>query len=156
LDRYLALYRSGALEVGLGHEVRSEGPSFAVFRLTLMVGRMWAGLAANTSVIDRYGIAGPWEVSLEVSNTLGSRLGNFGEGWAEPLDAFREMLPCPTARVFLRLECSEWPSDAAGVQELAFRMGGRIEDAWGVKERRFLARTGKLAGQFALERYGWG
>jgi hypothetical protein len=41
------------------------------------------------------------------------------------------------------------------LQELAFSLGGEIEDAWHMKQRRFLAHRGDLEGRFDTAQYGW-
>jgi hypothetical protein len=39
------------------------------------------------------------------------------------------------------------------MKALAFDLGGRVEDAWGMRERRFLVHSGEGAGEFDASRY---
>ena len=49
------------------------------------------------------------------------------------------------------VEIDDWPDDDR-VREIAFSVGDRIEDAWGARQRRYLARTGNLAGRLDLQK----
>jgi hypothetical protein len=159
-ERYLALHRHGGLEAGMGREVvgvwsRShEGPQARVFRLVPIVGRVWCLLALYAEVIQRYKLGGPWEVSLALRETAGSVFGNVGAGWAEPTDAWPdEVRACPNPNVLIVREVPEWPYEDAA-RDFAFLLGACLEDTWGVRERRFLARIGDDAGKFDASRYG--
>lgn len=149
---YIALHRHGGLEVELG----KDGASNGYVRLILIVGRIWAALQLYRAVLERFVIAGPWEVSLALRKTEGSYLANFGQGWAEPNAALPyEVEPCVERNVLIRQEVIEWPERTEGTRALAFTLGGRLEDAWGSPLRRFLAHRGELAGQFDHSRYRW-
>jgi hypothetical protein len=88
-------------------------------------------------------------LTLALSQTEGSFLGNVGEGWAEPQNVSDdERLPCVEPNVLIQLELVEWPQSDDAVQEIAFAVGGRIEDAWGSRGRRFLALRGTDEGRF--------
>ncbi|PYN18766.1 MAG: hypothetical protein DMD99_26825 [Candidatus Rokuibacteriota bacterium] len=60
--------------------------------------------------------------------------------------------PCPEPNLLWRRELDSWPA-AEETKQLAFSVGAWIEDAFGSQSRRFLAREGKLAGQFDWQRY---
>ena len=168
--RYLAVYRSGALEMGLGQDAgyvaqpatdvdggseaedrRAEG----FLRLTTTVGRMWAAAAAYAEQLERWPVEGPFQVVLGVRMTQGMVLCNFGTGWAEPQNLFPEERPvCPEASLLRSLELASWP-DEDGVQAFAFDVGSWLEDAFGSRHRRYLARTGPSQDQFDCGQYGW-
>ena len=160
-DQYVALYRSGAVEFGLGrggsvawrrHE--EGGQETRVFFLTQIVGRLWWTVNRYRDVVERTQVSGPWELSLCMRDTLGSILGNVGEGWAEPEHTFGQEPPqCPDEHVVIRSELSEWPDDD-GAQKLVFELGSRVEDAWGSQQRRFIARAGPRIGMFDASKYG--
>jgi hypothetical protein len=159
-DRYLAVHRHGGLECGMGREVvrvwqlEQEGPVVRVFRLVPIVGRLWCLFDLYAEVAERYTLTGPWEASLALRRTAGSIFGNVGAGWAEPPDAWPdEPSRCPDPNVLIRREIAEWP-DRDGRRDLAFALGEALEDAWGVRQRRFLARVGDEAGMFDTSRYG--
>lgn len=157
--RYLAVHRHGGLECGMGEEVvglweaREESPRVRVFRLVPIVGRLWCVLSLYSEVQEAYGLAGPWELTLAIRETGGSVLGNLGAGWEEPSDAIALAPPvCPEDNVLVLREIEAWPDDEA-CRDLAFSLGSVIEDAWGVEQRRFLARIGDASGSFDTSRY---
>ncbi len=157
---YLALHRSGGLEFGLGRlgSVRwrraQEEEETHVFFLTTIVGRVWVGLALFSEVLEGFAIQGPWEITLALRDTNRAVIGNVATGWTEPEQAFpRDELPrCPDPNVLIIREVHAWP-DPDGRQTLVFEIGSNIEDAFGVRERRFLGRLDPVAGVFDSSRY---
>lgn len=118
-----------------------------------ILGRTWASLVQYRAVLERLAPHGPWEVTLAMVRTQGSYLGNVAEGWEEPQNlSDYERLPCVERNILIRLELVEWPQTDDAVRELAFAIGGRIEDAWGSKGRRFLARISANEGRFDVAR----
>ncbi len=53
----------------------------------------------------------------------------------------------------IRRELDAFPESENDVRDLAFDVGARIEDAWGVKYRRFLDRDGDMKGKFNPRRW---
>jgi hypothetical protein len=132
LTRYLAVHRNGALEFELrdhgAHTYQTAGMKTAlrVFRLMTIVGRVSAALRLWTDIRTRLGLNGP-------------------EGLGRQ---------CPAKHLFLRRDVWDWPDEVRQL-DLAFSIGGWIEDEWGYPERRFLARSGPSAGQFDKSKYRW-
>ena len=124
------------------------------FRLILMVGRIWAALDLYGKVVERFSVEGPWEVSLALRSTEGAVLGNVGAGWPEPGQGFYDPTFCLEPGVLLRQEVATWPTTDE-VHSIALRVGGWIENSFGVSQRRFLARDGDLAGTFDRTQYWW-
>jgi hypothetical protein len=158
-NHYLALHRTGALEFGLGRlgsrtfQHQGQEQATRVFFLTTTVGRMWWALSRYGDVINRAGIDGPWELTLSFRGTQGSALGNVGAGWAEPDQVWLDEFPaCPDSNVMITRELEFWP-DASALQAVVLSIGGNIEDAWGCRNRRFLAREDPNAGDFDVSRY---
>ena len=152
--RFTALHRSSALEAGFSGDVALEREGMRYFFLIAVVGRIWSALARYSEVLERYGCAGPFEVTVALRDTSNTLLADFGEGWRDPLrDLGGPAFRCLEPNVLLRQECSSWPETAEAIQELAFSIGARIEDAWGSKVRRYLARTGERSGEFDTSRY---
>lgn len=148
-NHYLALHRSGALELGLGSTGARKWNESRVFFLISILGRTWAALTQYRAVVGRFAPEGPWEMTLALVGTYGSFLGHVAQGWAEPQNALDyDLRPCVETNVSIRFELYEWPHTDQAIQDLAFKIGGRIEDAWGVSQRRFLARTGPNEGAF--------
>ena len=152
---YLGLHRHGGVEVGFdpswsgSHERR-------FFRLHHTVGLVWIGVAAQAEAVDRFGFTGPWELSLVLYGTDDAFLAEFGTGWAEPHHPGGWGFRAQQARhVIIRRELDTFPSSESDVRDLAFDIGARIEDAWGVTYRRFLDRDGDMTGKFNPRRWRW-
>lgn len=160
-ENYLALYRHGGIELGLGRAGAREhtisgntDPQilWRQFHLTSIVGRLWSAIDVYGDVVEHLSLTGPWELSLALRRTEDAHLGHFGEGWKEPQIRMINGLPvCREPNLLHRREIVEWPVED-DMRELAFKLGGWIEDSWGRKERRFLANRGAYEGQFALDR----
>jgi len=151
-NSYLALYRHGGLDMGMGPEGAAERDGRRIFWLVRIVGRLWAALHLYRKVVARFGITGPWECSVALIKTRRGNLGNFGTGWAEYPDPLANPRACPEPNLLWRRELDEWPAPKE-TRELAFAVGAWIEDSWGMQCRRFLAHSGPLAGEFDQARY---
>lgn len=155
-NSYLAIHRSGALEYGLGDRGAWErkdqaGDLVRVFSLISVVARTWALLKFAAVLGDRTAVAGPWQLTVALNGTAGAFLGNVGEGWAEPLTWENELPPCADEHLVWHIEIDDVPQDDKA-RDLAFSVGDRIENAWGARQRRYLARTGDLAGRFDVRK----
>jgi len=148
---YLALHRHGGVEVGTVDTY--EAGDRRCFRLIRTVGLLWIALDHQVDAAERFGIEGPWEVTLALHDTEGCLLGEFGEGWAEPSRTVRPQAPCFDANVVVRKELETFPRAPEPIRDLAFRFGGRIDDAWGVRQRRFLDHRGEREGEFSARRW---
>lgn len=96
-----------------------------------------------TDIRRRLGLDGPAELSLALRDTQAAALGNVAEGWQEP-GPHEIGRQCHAKHLFLRRDLWDWPDEVRQL-DLAFSIGGWIEDAWGFQERRFLARSGPSA-----------
>jgi len=144
---YLCLRSDGGLDVGLGTRVFWARDDDKWFGLSAIVARVWCALEVHAA-ISTLQRADPGEVTLALVDTEGSVLGGLAEGWAEPFAGFgSEPSRCRNANVLLRLELEALPT-AENAQDLAFRLGALIENAWGYTLCRFIARKGPLEGQF--------
>lgn len=92
-----------------------------------------------------------WYLTVAVRGTEGALLGNVGEGWAELLSFENTVGGCVDQNLLWHLELQGWPDEEAQ-QQLAFAVGDRLEDAWGVSQRRYLAHRGDRAGRLDLRR----
>jgi hypothetical protein len=152
-ESYLALHRHGGLELELGaNATYSTRDKQRGFRLIYMVGHIWGALHLYREVVERFGIEGPWEVSLALQQTAGAMLGNLGHGWAPPEASVYNIPTCLEPGALLRQEIDDWPSGDE-IRSLAFTVGGWVEDLWGSRDRRFLARGGDLTGLFDSRQY---
>lgn len=76
LRRYLILLRNGGLEMGLGSDASVVGPQGRrLFLLVTIVGRVWAALAAESLLLGRTQLQGPWRVTLAMRETKDAWLG---------------------------------------------------------------------------------
>lgn len=148
---YVAVHRSGAMEYGLGDQGAwerkdNEGSTVRVFNLISIVTRAWALLAFATAFHQRVVLAPPYRLTVALRGTGNALLGNLGEGWAEPREFENRVPPCEEQHLLWHLDLADWP-DEEGMQRIAYCIGDRIEDAWGVTQRRYLANRGALAGR---------
>ncbi len=155
-NNYLAIYRSGAIELGLGdrggwERPTREGETIRAFNLISIVTYTWAVLKFGAAHFERLALVGPWHLTVAVHRTEGSLLGNVGEGWAEPGVFENSVGGCVDQNLLWHLELQNWP-DEEGQQRLAFAIGDRLEGAWGVSQRRYLADRGEHVGRLDFQR----
>jgi hypothetical protein len=152
-DSYYALYRHGGGDMGLGRDggrlVNDGKPLFFLLRI---VGRVWTALHMYETAVVRYKINGPWECSVAILRTLEGRLGDFATGWLDTTDPDENPYRCPEPNLCGRWELEDWPSPEQ-TQDFAFKIGGWIENSWGMQSRRFIARSGPLEGRFDTSHY---
>lgn len=144
-DSYLAFYRHGGLDMAFGVEGgRDIDGNRRAFWLLRIVGRSWAARHLYGDAIRRFRVKGPWGGWVALRKTFGAALGDFGAGWAEYGDPRAHTRPCPEPNLLWRRELDTWlgPEET---KQLAFAIGSQ--------SRRFLARDGRLAGQFDWRRY---
>lgn len=85
------------------------------------------------------------------ADTSGTHLANFGEGWREPTDWGSHDTSCFDAALLWTIELADL-GDADARRAEAFRMGDRLENAWGTKHRRYLAHRGDFQGALDVRR----
>ncbi|MDO8731448.1 MAG: hypothetical protein Q7L55_02595 [Actinomycetota bacterium] len=148
---YVAVHRSGAVEWGLGADggwTRETRDAVPIRRIALSptVARVWATLRLASMVQTSYAIAGPYNLVVGIRGTYQAELGSLGEGWAEPGDFQNRVRPCPERHLLWQIEIEELPDEEVA-RQIAYSIGDRIEDAWGVKQRRYLAERGPYQGK---------
>lgn len=87
----------------------------------------------------------PFLLTVGANRTGGAFLGNVAEGWAEPLTWDNELPACPDEHLLRHLELAEWPDDEV-IGELAFAVGDRLEDTWGVRPTPLSRSYGRPGG----------
>lgn len=159
-DLYLALHRHGGVDLCLGREATySYGDQWSrepreAFRLIAVVGRLWSALVVQSAVLTRFHVPGPWSIVTGLIDTQGTALGHVAEGWIDPDRSFPDdVVTCPEPNVLIVRELGTWPRDAQSLRTLAFELGGAVEDAWGSRQRRFLAQSGPNQGDFDISRF---
>jgi len=148
---YVAVHRNGSIDMGLGYRggcdtSHGDVGNVRVFRLVSLVGYCWALLELARKLDHE--LNGVWLLAFALVRTEGALLGNLGEEWPEPGMFGNSIGGCADAHLLWHIELDRLPNDEAACQEQAFAIGDRIEDAWGVRERRYLACRGDRAGQF--------
>lgn len=153
--RYAAVHSSGAVELSLGEgarwDYRRDERELAFYNLTSMVAGVWALLELGAAVFDQFSIQGPALLVQACSDTSGTQLANFGEGWREPTDWGSNDESCVDTHVLWTNELADL-GDAETRKAVAFRMGDRLENAWGTKHRRYLAHRGDFEGELDARR----
>jgi hypothetical protein len=135
-ENYLALHRNGGLEMELGGDGAHQRGEGRTFRLVGTVERIWFALNLYREIVERFGVEGPWEVSLALRKTEGAILEKALRGGVEPSMGSDDPPLCLERGVLLNQEITSWP-DKGKTRPLAFTIGAWIEDSWGVHERRF-------------------
>lgn len=155
-NSYLAIHRSGTIELGLGdrggwEREDRDGQRVRQFNLISIVTYSWALLKFSAALNRRLRLTGPMHLSIALRDTRDARLGNVGEGWAEPGSYENSAGGCMEESLLWHLELDGAPSKASQ-QRLAFAIGDRLEGAWGVRQRRYLACRGERPGQLDSRR----
>ena len=144
---YLALHRNGGVEIGCDPAwSHGDGPRF--FSLVHTVALVWTGASTQAKSVARFGLDGPWELTLIFYDTENTCLAGFGRGWAEPGQGGFDVRPQHEPHIIIRREMDCFPESENDIRDLAFDIGARIGNAWGVKQPRFLDRVGDKEGQF--------
>jgi hypothetical protein len=149
-NSYLGVHRSGALELGLGHaggwEGRGrDGEAARLVALAPLVARVWALLNVAANFVSSRKPMGPFQLTVGV-RSANAQLGMLAEGWAEPNSFENSVGICPDPALLWHLELAELP-DSDGARQVAYSIGDRLEDAWGVAQRRYLAHRGDFQGR---------
>lgn len=98
-------------------------------------------------LLERWPVESPFQVVVAVRQTRGMVLCNFGTGWAEPDYGFgSDPFVCSGSGLLRLAELAAW-TDQDGVQTFAFDAGLWLEDAFGLRHRRYLAHRGALRGR---------
>jgi hypothetical protein len=140
--RFLALHRDGGLDFGDGDTVHPFR-DHSVVALRPLVGLVWHLADMQLDACTRWGIVGPFEVTVGLVGVRGARLGAVAEGWKDAGDLSWHPPTCVEDEVLLRFECDEIEPEA-----LAYDAGERIENTFGSTDRRFLANRGEFEGRF--------
>lgn len=144
---YMA-YRNGGLEIGL--PARGQGGQ-RLFPLLPTVGRIWAALDLHRELTVQYSLAGPFLAVLGLAGTEGGRLVGFGQCWQQS-EFFGDESRCADKNLLFCEHLAAWP-DADEAKALAIRLGGRIEDGFGSKARRFTGRRDDDVLDFDVEAF---
>lgn len=155
LDGYLALERSGCIEVALGHQAVFEGPDRMgkpqrAFCLVTIAAYVQATLVLGKQVHKKWGMDSPVQLTVAMLSTEGARLTNLGEGWADALGSTFE--PAHSSEPHLLWHIPIKNLDEAHPTEMSYDLAQRIIHAWGYREAVHLNRTGDRAGTMDLRR----
>lgn len=156
-DEYFAIHRSGAIEVGMGSRGgwvvgRENDETGRAFALTPVVAHVWAMLKVAGLLADRVGLQSPLCLAVGVVDTMDAVLGVLGEGWAEPSDFQNRVGGCRDPHLLWKLELLDVPNHESA-RHIAYSIGDRLEDAWGVSQRRYLSHRGQHAGHLDPRRF---
>lgn len=154
---YVAIYRSGVVEAGLGvygggENLRQDGNRVRYFALISTVVHSWATLDLASKLQAKAGLDGPWLMMVGMRSTRGAFLADFGDGWRSFGPPYNNDQSCPDDNLLWRLELETLPG-AQEQQDVAFGIGDRIENAWGTTMRRYLNREGARSGHLGFSRW---
>ena len=153
---YAAVHRNGAIEFGLGerggcNRTVSADESRRYFHLVSIVVHAWS-MAELARTLNEDDMTGPWLLSVALRDTVGALLANLGDGWAHPWYPYSEVGGCPDRHLLWHVELDQLPENQSASKTLAFKVGNRIMNAWGSKQRLYLDGLGDLAGELNVHR----
>lgn len=151
-QRYAAVHRNGAIEVGLGdrryrHQTRDDADEPVYVDLGEIVAFTWA-LGEVARMLGISETAGSCLLVVALPNTHGALLAGLGEGYHSPARDHYEPLKCNEKNLLWNVELGAAPANTSESQALAFRVGSRIENAWGLRQQIYLDHSGRYEGQF--------
>ncbi len=152
--RYAAVHHGGTVEIGLGerrhhHAVGSDSEGPAYVDLVRIVGFTWA-LAELARNLGSHKTTGPYLLTIALPDTRGALLAGLAEGYLHPRQFNYGLRPCHDEHLLWNIELEDLPANLDESQELAYRIGSRIENAWGLRQRTYLDRTGNCEGQLNI------
>lgn len=140
--RYLALHRHCGIEIGASrHSYEIQGTR--ILSLRHIVGLAWIAADLQAGAVERWKIPAPFELTVGITNTQGTALGGFGEGWLEIGQGLHNFTTCLDDYVLLR-----WELDEIEAENIAMDVGNRLEQAFGTTHRRHLANRGEYENRF--------
>jgi hypothetical protein len=142
--QYVALHRHGGAEFAtadVSWPINDRG--VRAFSLVHITAFAWTLLDLQQAVAERWGIEGPWEVTLALRECGGAYLGGLAEGWVSPGEFRYGQPPC-----FERHALHRWEADALEPEALAMDIADRTENTFGTTHRRHLANRGEYEGRF--------
>ena len=156
--RYAAVHRNGMVEIGLGgrhHHNAAAGDSEtpACIDLVRIVGFTWA-LAEFARRLGSHKTTGPYLLTIALPDTRGALLAGLAEGYVYPGRFDYRIRPCHDEHLLWNIELEDLPTDIGESQQLAFRVGSRIENAWGVRRQAYLDLTGSSEGKLNIRAIG--
>ena len=154
-ERYVAIHRNGAIELGLGDRFRTHtDPNGVVSKLVRLVtdaSFTWATLELARSVhSDANGQ--PHLLVVALPDTAGALLCNFGVGYVEPRSHYDQRVRCSNEHLLWHIELDRLPSDLDGTSALALEVASRITNAWGMAQTLYVDRIGDFEGQLSVRR----
>lgn len=152
-ERFVAVHRNGAVELGIGDRLREldgeEAPRFV--ELVTVVSFTWAMLELARHVGAASG-AQPLLLAVALPDTAGALLANLAVGYREPGTYYNRMQGCPDDHLLWHIELERPPSDADESNAVALRVASRMTNAWGTSQTLHLDQEGDSEGQLNVRR----
>lgn len=140
--RYLALHRHGGIEIGASRH-SYEIQDTRILSLRHIVGLAWIAADLQADAVERWKISAPFELTVGITDTQGTALGGFAEGWLEIGQGLHNFSTCLDDHVLLR-----WELDEIEAENIAMDAGDRLEQAFGTTHRRHFANRGEHEDRF--------
>ena len=156
---YVAIQRSGGVEVGIGETIRYRGrrndtEAPHIYRLHYIVHAIRVAIESQGRALSaRLPVEGPFELVVALSDTQRSLLGGLADGWDGP-DSWLEGNACATSEVLIRSHVDNWPIENDEQARLLTSVSDRVCNAWGTTQRLFVpphgsANAGRLLTSYA-------
>ena len=152
-ERFVAVQRNGAVELGLGDGFReSDGEDAPRFvELVTVVSFTWAMLELARHVGAASGTQ-PFLLAVALPDTAGALLANLAGGYHEPGTYYNRVRACPDDQLLWNIELERPPADADESNAVALRVASRMTNAWGTSQTLHLDREGDSEGQLNVRR----
>ena len=95
---------------------------------------------------------GPFLLAAALRDAQDALLGRRGQGWGPAQSPWNDLGGCSDKHLLWHIELDHLPEDPSASQTLAFRVGDRVENAWGYRQRIYLDCQGELTGHFDVNR----
>ncbi|MYG89570.1 MAG: hypothetical protein F4190_13760 [Acidimicrobiales bacterium] len=154
-QRYVAIHRNGAVELGLGGQYRprtdSNEVSIKLVRLVTATSFTWATLELARRIGPEVNDL-PHQLTVALPDTAGALLSNLATGYEEPGSRYNRMPGCPDDHLLWHIELERLPADSDEANAVALSVASRITNAWGTSQTFYLDRDGDAAGQLNVRR----
>jgi hypothetical protein len=154
-SRFVAVERSGIVEMARTDAVYHPYKGRALYALTPIVGLLWQFLGFVASFYASFEQQRAFSLVVCIRGTEGAWLGGFGEGWAEPFSGFSDSRPeCPEPGLLIRRDGLSSTMDADALTVLIRDLATQIDNAWGVRSPRCYVHPDRDPGKpFAIKSF---
>lgn len=152
-ERFVAVHRNGAVELGLSDRTRRYAKDSDTKHVQLIAAASfsWATLELardiNPEANDQLHL-----LAVALPDAAGALLNNLAAGYLEPGSDYNQIRGCPDHHLLWHIELDRLPTDLDGTHALALNIASRLVEAWGVTSTLHLDREGSFTDQLNVHR----